>query len=94
MLFSSTEVLNYVKNTMFNEDGIPYPDMRALANDEFKVAGELMASSILQGGPAPSFLADIVYSYIIHGSSSIQTDTWAALVNDETLKQAIEKVGQ
>ena len=39
--------------------------MRALANDEFKAVGELMACSLIQGGPAPCFLSVNVYDYLI-----------------------------
>jgi hypothetical protein len=50
-----------------------------------------MASSIIQGGPAPSFLADIVYDYMMDGCSSIQTDSWVTLVEDKTLQQAMKR---
>ena len=50
-----------------------------------------MALSIIQGGPAPSFLASHVYEYIGNGISSIQGD-WVSLVVDNHLKEAIEKV--
>ena len=32
---------------------MPVNSMAALANNEFTVAGELMAASVVQGGPAP-----------------------------------------
>ena len=66
--------------------------MRALANDELGAIGELMASSLIQGGPAPSFLATNVYDYIVGGVSSLETDTWVPLVSEDSLRQSIERV--
>ena len=34
-------------------------------NGEFRLAGELMVMSILQGGPAPSFLNSSVYLHLV-----------------------------
>lgn len=48
---------------LFNS-GIPVPSTMSLTEGHFKLAGYLMASSILQGGPAPNFLAKWVYQYI------------------------------
>ena len=36
----------------------------------FALAGQLFATSICQGGPAPSFLASWVYNYLVHGSNA------------------------
>ena len=44
--------------------GWPSESMVALSTQEFVQAGEIMVMSILQGGPAPNFLAPSVYSYI------------------------------
>ena len=70
----------------------PYPDMQALANGEFKVAGEPMACSIVQGGPALRFLSMNVYDYIVDGMSSVQSERWSSLLRDDALKQSIERV--
>lgn len=51
-------------------DGVPIASITALTNDEFKAAGELMVSSIAQGGPPPSILAKGVYEYVIGGTAS------------------------
>ena len=66
--------------------------MRALANEEFKIAGELIVCSIIQGGPAPSCFSDIVYDYIIDGMSSVKTESWAPIIQDGCLKDSIKKV--
>ena len=71
---------------------MPLPDMAALGGDKFKVAGQLMASSIVQGGPAPCFFSDKVYAYMTEGISRITTEGWIPEVKDITLVEAIEKV--
>ncbi len=66
--------------------------MTALAEEEFKIAGEAMASSIVQGGPAPCFLCSSVYDYIVNGVGSIQADDADEIVENLHLKNAINKV--
>ena len=46
----------------------------AMSKGHFCVAGELMASSIVQGGPAPDFLAPWVYEYISSGIEGVTID--------------------
>ena len=65
---------------------------RALANNEFKVAGELMASSLAQEGPAPCLFAEKVFDYVARGIHSIQSYNWLEHVEDKRLKLQIEKV--
>ena len=55
----------HVRRTLFDNNGVPYADMRALANEEFKAVGELMACSLVHGGPPPSFLSMLVYNYLV-----------------------------
>lgn len=64
--------------------------MAALVNEEFVVAGEVMASSIAQGGPAPNIMNTSSFSYIANGVQSVKTDS--AIVEDVVLKAAIDKV--
>ena len=66
--------------------------MAALAEEEFKIAGELMASSIVQGGPAPSFLSSSVYAYIVNGVGSVRADDAGDIVENLQMKNAINKV--
>ena len=87
-----TEVFSHIRCTLFSDDGEPYADTRALDNEEFKATGELMACSLVQGGPAPTMMSVNVYNYIIHGISSVQGGTWAALVPDISLRESIKKV--
>ena len=53
-----------------------------------------MASSVVQGGPAPDFLSTSSYAYMVHGVSSIKSDDADNVVEDDHLKKAIEKVIQ
>lgn len=71
---------------------MPLPDMAALGSNKFKVAGELMAGSIVQGGPAPSFLSREAYGYMVEGVASIKIDQWVPKIKDEKLKEPINKV--
>ena len=66
--------------------------MAALAEEEFKIAGELMGSSVVQGGPAPSFLSSSTYAYIVSGVGSVKTDDADEIVENLRMKNAVNKV--
>ena len=74
------------------ENGLPVRDMTALGCDKFKVAGELMAASIVQGGPAPCFLSEAAYLYMSKGVASITSDNWYPYIKNKKMQEAIEKV--
>ena len=65
---------------------IPTESAIAIANEEFLLAGELCASTICQGGPAPNFLSDWVYDFLVGGLQNIKfpssTDLLDAKLND------------
>ena len=46
------------------QNGMPVQSTVALTQDLFKYAGELMAMSILQGGPAPNYFSPAIYEVI------------------------------
>lgn len=46
------------------QNGWPVNSVIALSSHQFRIVGEIMVMSILQGGPAPTFLDQTVYSYI------------------------------
>ena len=71
---------------------MPIYNLKALGNNEFKLAGELMASSVLQGGPAPCFLSEAAFQYILDGIDSVSTEKWIHKVQDAKLKWAIDQV--
>jgi hypothetical protein len=58
-----SDMLELVERKYFR-NGCPVEFMIALSAKEFRVAGEIMIMSILQGGPAPNFLLPSTYSYI------------------------------
>ncbi|XP_044175527.1 G2/M phase-specific E3 ubiquitin-protein ligase-like [Acropora millepora] len=86
-----TEVLKHIQYHLF-PDGMPINSMTALAKNEFTVAGELMAASVVQGGPAPCFLSKEAFGYIVDGIDSVSTEDWIPRVRNQRLKGAIEWV--
>ena len=82
--FYSPEMLEFCKKRLF-QNGCPTTSVMSLAKEELKVAGEVMAMSIIQGGPAPNFLDPEVYR-IVSRSFSIEH------CKDDFLKETCEKV--
>ena len=62
-LFIFIEMLEYAKTRLF-EEGLPLTSTMSLIKEDFKLAGEIMAMSILQDGQAPNFLSPTVYQYL------------------------------
>ena len=91
-LLHFADVLEHIKFTLFNSMGYPLVNNRALANEEFKVAGELMASSLAREGPAPFLLSENVFDYVARGICSVHLYNWAEHVEDLPIKNEIEKV--
>ena len=61
--FFLLEMLEDVERRLFS-NGKPINSTVALINADFRIAGEIMAMSVLQGGPAPTFINADVYKYI------------------------------
>lgn len=57
------EMLEYCQSRLF-PDGCPTTSVLALASEDFRIAGEIMAMSIIQGGPGPNLLSPVVYNII------------------------------
>ena len=91
-LLCFADVLHHIKFTLFNSNGYPLVNSRALANEEFKVADELMASSLAQEGPAPCLLSEDVFEYVARGICSIHSYNWLEHVEDIKIKNEIDKV--
>ena len=54
LLYGSLEIIEAIKTRLFTEDDggyVPVESTMALATGAFKVAAEVFASSIVQGGP-------------------------------------------
>lgn len=89
--FSLIESLEQVNRKLFL-NGVPCANMDALAREEFKIAGELMSMTIVQGGPAPCFLKQHVYLYIAKGLDSLSASVADDVVEDLYLTDVIKVV--
>ena len=49
----------------------PIKNLHAIADGSIRNIGHLFAASIYNRGPAPNFLAEWVYNYIIHGLDKV-----------------------
>ena len=58
------EALEEIERRRF-QNGSPVINMAALVNEEFVVAGEVMASLIAQGGPAPNIMNVFIFIYCL-----------------------------
>ena len=63
-------MLQLLRMRLFDGNGMPVESTVALTQDLFKYAGELMAMSIIQGGPAPNYLSPVVFDVIFKGLCS------------------------
>ena len=82
--FYFIEVIEYCRNGLF-PDGFPTKSMLAVTRDDFVTAGEVMAMSVVQGGPSPNFLAREIYN-VVSRSFAIEE------LKDESLKETCVKV--
>ena len=53
--FYFIEMIKYCRNRLF-PDGVPTKSMLAVTRDDFVTAGEVMAMSVVQGGPSQTSL--------------------------------------
>ena len=68
------EMLDYIESRLFIA-GRPVASTVALMDDEFRLAGETITMSLLQGGPAPCFLAEEVIHYLLRQPLSNENNT-------------------
>lgn len=90
--FYFLEIFEQIRRRFFVEDGTGYSpcdSTLALSEGSFSVVGQLMSSSIAQGGPPPNFLAEWVYDYINKGIEGLTVDISKL---DGRLKSVAEKV--
>ncbi|XP_028394535.1 uncharacterized protein LOC114518737 [Dendronephthya gigantea] len=66
-----SELLEYIEVKLF-ADGKPINSIIGLQNEDFKLAGEVMVMSILQGGPAPAFLHRAIFNVMTNQQLSIE----------------------
>ncbi|PFX11130.1 hypothetical protein AWC38_SpisGene25360 [Stylophora pistillata] len=82
-----TELLSMMQTKYF-DSGYPTTSGVALASNDFKLCGEIMGMSILQGGPAPNFLAPPMANYIL-GKELSPID-----IKDSKLKEAVDNLSK
>lgn len=85
MLILSSEMLEHMERRLFC-NGKPINSTVAIMNGDFRFAGEVMVMSLLQGGPAPSFISPDVYKYIT--KQALTTEG----MPDSKYKEAVKKV--
>ena len=75
------------------EDGrVPINSTIALASSKFLFAGELMAKSLVHGGPAPNFMTEWLCSYIIDPSSIAEIPVDVHVIRNKKHKDMIFRV--
>lgn len=75
-------------------EGYPVVNIQALTDQEFEVAGEIIATSIVQEGPAACLFSTSVYDYIVRGICSVQAHNWITQLEDDVTKTAVQKVNE
>lgn len=83
-------MLQLLRLRLFEENGIPVQSTVALTQDLFKYAGELMAMSIIQGGPAPNYFSPAIFEVIAKGlrKANLSVD----MIEISSLKEIAKKV--
>ncbi len=79
-------MLDYI-NSRFLISGKPVASTVALMDGKFRLAGEIIAMSLLQGGPAPCFFPQEVVKYLTRQPLSFEK-------NNGVYKTICEKVSQ
>ena len=71
---------------------IPLHNVAALAKGTFKYIGYMMGASLLNGGPAPSFFANIVADYILFGIERVKVKLEDVVAVNPNMHGKLEKV--
>ena len=71
---------------------VPIPNQAELERHTYQHVGEMIAVSLVNGGPAPSFFAPSVVEYIVHGMSKVKATV--SEVPSQRIKNKLEKVSQ
>ena len=70
-------------------DGMPVQSTMLLTDGQFKIAGQLMAMSIVQGGPAPNFLTSCareLLSLLVSCCKSACSDSLSRIVLTKSVR--------
>ena len=70
--------------------------MKLITDDGYnsEEIGEIIATSLVQEGPAACLLSPNVYDYIVRGICSVQAHKQIMQLEDDVSKTAIEKVNE
>lgn len=71
---------------------VPVNSAIALTSSQFCHLGELMAKSLIQGGPAPNFMATWVYDAIVKPASVHEIPVHVSLIRNQSHAKTITKV--
>ncbi|XP_046844259.1 uncharacterized protein LOC124438266 isoform X3 [Xenia sp. Carnegie-2017] len=82
-----SEMLEHMERRLFY-NGKPINSTVAIMNGDFRFAGEVMVMSLLQSGPASSFISPDVYKYIT--KQALTTEG----MPDSKYKEAVKKIKQ
>jgi len=83
----------FTKGTLFQGKEtarIPIHNVLELKKQTFKYIGNMLAASLLNGGPAPTFFADFVADYFVYGLEHVKVNIQDVL-NDK-MKEKLTKV--
>ena len=70
-------MLEYVERRLF-PNGIPTDSTMSLTRKDYKLAGEIMAMTIMQGGQAPNLMSSKIYEYLCGKLSVSQIESNAS----------------
>lgn len=81
-------MLEYCNQRLFL-DGCPIKSILALTNDDFRITEELMAMSIVEGGPGPYMFSSVIYNII---SKELKIDECKTTFLKETCQKVCSKL--
>ena len=84
LTFTLIEMLDYVERRLF-PNGIPTESTMSLTRKDYKLAGEIMAMSVMQGGQAPNLMSSKIFDYL-RGKLSVSQ------IESSTTRELCEKV--
>ena len=69
---------------------LPSPHLTSLEQQTYKYIGQMISVSQIHGGPSPTFFANCVVDYIVHGLAKVRANVDE--VTDETIKANLRQV--
>ena len=57
-------LLEYIQNRFFINGNLTSSTV-GVTNEDYKMVGQVMGMSVLQGGPAPNFLSENLFLYLV-----------------------------